>query len=147
MVLFLGSCEESQPSGPTESVSFISFLDKGAVVPDPVSTLDVIDSEYIVEISSQSGSVFGSWFSRIESRDYSQLASVVQINHLFGAPDPPIVSGRCEGARGLIVVIAADGLVDTLEIAGVVRCDTTSWPAGLSSLVSLKDKLVKKYRP
>ncbi len=147
MVLLLGSCEESQPSGPAAPGTFVGFLDRGAVVPDPVSTQVVIELEGIFVVSTQGGATIHSWHSAIERQEYDQMVSIVQDNHLFGAPDPTIGPRMCVGARELVIVIGADGMVDTLTVAGVSRCDTTTWPVGLGSLVGLKNALVTKYSP
>jgi hypothetical protein len=144
-ILLFGSCEESHPPGPAPSGMVVSFLDKGAVVPDPVSTLVVIRPLRISSLSTQDGTTIHSWYSEIESQEYNRMVSIVQDNHLVGSPDPPVGSGRCVGAREMLVVMQSYGLVDTLTIAGVVRCDTTAWPAGLNSLVRMKDALVTKY--
>ncbi len=144
-LLLLGSCEESQSPGPASSDMIVSFLDRGAVVPDPVSTLVVIGRLRISSESTQGGVTIHSWVSEIESQDYELMTAIVQGNHLVGAPDPSLGDHPCVGAREFLVVIEAGGLLDTLKIAGVARCDTTTWPAGLSSLVRLKDAFVTKY--
>ncbi len=146
-ILMSGGCEESQPPGPATSNMVVSFLDRGAVVPDPVSTLVVIGQLRISSESTQSGVTIHSWESDIESQDYELMTAIVQNNHLVGAPDPPLGAAPCVGAREMLVIIGTGGLLDTLKIAGVVRCDTTTWPAGLSSLLRLKGALVAKYGP
>ncbi len=146
-VLLFAGCEESQPPGPATTNMVVSFLDRGAVVPNPVSTLVVIGELRISSESTQGGVTIHSWESDIESQDYELMTAIVQNNHLVGAPDPPLGAAPCLGAREMLVIIETGGLLDTLKIAGVVRCDTTTWPAGLNSLLRLKDALVAKYGP
>jgi hypothetical protein len=136
-----------QPTEPVELVSYVSFLDQGAVVPDPVSTLVVIDPLTISFRSSQQGVTLTKWINSIDRQDYGHLLSIIEGNRLVGAPDPPSVSPLCVGVRALIVVISTHDVLDTISIAGVARCDTTSWPRGLGSLVRFKDSLVGKYSP
>lgn len=144
-LLLLGGCEESQSPGPASSDMVVSFLDRGAVVPNPVSTLVVIGRLRISSESTQGGVAIHSWESEIEQQDYEQMTAIVQSNHLIGAPDPSIGASPCVGASEMLVIFGVGGLLDTLKIAGVARCDTTTWPAGLNSLVRFKDALVAKY--
>ncbi len=144
-LLLFGSCEESESPGPGSSDMIVSFLDRGAVVPDPVSTLVVIGRLRISSESTQGGVTIHSWESEIENQDYELMTAIVQDNHLVGAHDPSVGAHPCVGAREMLVIFGAGGLLDTLNIAGMARCDTTTWPAGLNSLVRLKDALVTKY--
>lgn len=144
---WLESCEESHPTQPVTAGMVISFLDRGAVVPDPISTLVIIRALLISSESKQAGVTIRSWDSEIESAEYDRIVSIVQDNHLVGAPDPSAGARPCVGAREMLVVINAEGILDTLKIAGVVRCDTTTWPAGLNSLINLQSALVEKYSP
>ncbi|MGD0337966.1 MAG: hypothetical protein ABSB78_04195 [Bacteroidota bacterium] len=146
LVVVLGSCKKSEPTEPVKSTSYVSFLDKGAVVPQPVSTLVTVDQEDIIFVSSQNGVTISSWSAKIQSQEYNHMISLINNNKLVGAPDPT-GSSLCVGAQALIIVIKEDNITDTLNIAGVYRCDKSCWPMGLDSLVAFKDSLVDKYKP
>jgi hypothetical protein len=145
MAIILGGCKKSEPTEPVKSTSYISFLDKGAVVPQPVSTLVTIDQENITFVSSQNGVAISSWSTKMQTPDYTHLISIINNNNLIGAPDP-IGSSLCVGAQAIIILIKENSTVDTINIAGVLRCDKSCWPAGLDSLVTFKDSLVNKYK-
>ena len=109
-VFFGGGCKEPQPIQPIDSRTYFSFLDKGAVVPEPVETVVAIDRDDILSITSQNGVPIRTWSRKIDSRDYILLVSVVENNGLLGAPDVRLTTNPCVGMQELVVVIAFDGV-------------------------------------
>jgi hypothetical protein len=144
------SCDKSDPVTSTGYINNISFLDKGGVVAYPITTVVTIDPCLIKFIKTQKGNTIDFWVNKISTEDYSRLSSIVSDNKLMDAPDPvlpPGVSG-CIGNSGMTIVMKKQNLIDTLDISGNLMCGAESyWPAGLHSLLVLKDSLVNKYKP
>jgi hypothetical protein len=145
VVLVQVGCKDSSPTQPPGDKSFVMVVDKGAVVPDPVETLVVVEPEKISGASMQNGVASSTWSSKIDSQDYIRLVRFAIDSLLFRGPEPQFGPGSCEGARELVVYITIDGLADTITVPGFKRCNSITWPAGLRSLVSFKDALVTKY--
>jgi hypothetical protein len=144
-VLVQEGCRDSTPIQPPGGESFVIVLDRGAVVPDPIETSVVVEPGRISGASTQNGIAISTWSCEIESQDFVRLVRIATDSMLFRGPEPQFGQGSCEGARGLVVYITIDGLADTITVPGIKRCGSITWPAGLRSLVSLKDSLVAKY--
>ena len=149
MVVVAGCCKDPEPTESDTTTSYISFLDKGAVSPDAISILTKIDKDYILTTSYQRGSVISSWNNRLLSEEYDRLNSIIMNNNLIGAPDPvdTIESHLCIGVQGIEIVIKTESIIDTINIEGIYRCDKSSWPIGLDSILLYKESLVSKYGP
>jgi hypothetical protein len=148
-IIILLSCEKSNPVTPDETISFVSFFDKGGTVPSPITTLVTINIDSIKLMSMQNGNVVNYWSNKLLVDDYSHLSSIINENKLMEASDPVLPSGisGCAGSYGMTIIIKNQNIIDTLNIFGSVVCAKSYWPAGLSSLVAFKDSLVNKYKP
>ncbi len=143
--VLLGGCHKSDLIQPPGGEMYIRFVDNGAVVPNPVITTVMVEPDKISGNSSQDGTPVVGWASTIDSKDYQRLVRIAIDNNLSRGPSVPVGQGACVGSREMLVVITVDGLAHTITVPGLSRCDTSAWPAGLGSLVSLKDSLVTKY--
>ncbi len=146
---FPTACKKSNPETPTESILSISFLNKGAVVPLPVRTLVTVNQDSITYLVAQNGATLNYMSSQVSANDFSHLISIVNTNNLWGATDPVLPAGQmgCVGTQGMTIVMSKETLVDTLNISGLLWCDSCQrfWPTGLSALVTFEDSLVGKY--
>ena len=141
-------CDDTQPTQliePIDSRNYISFFDRGAVVPDAVKTMVVFDREQICSVSSRGEYPPRIWSRKLDGRDYDQMLSIVENNHLIGGADASLPNELCVGGRGFLVVITVEGVADTINVPGGAACDTSTWPVGLEELVDLKDDLIEKY--
>jgi hypothetical protein len=145
----LAACNKSAPVTPGGSAQSVSFLNKGAVVPHPISTSVIVNQYFIKFSSTQNGNTIDSWSSVISAQDFSHLISIINDNNLMETSDPvlPQGVGGCIGHQGMTIVMTMDNNVDTLNISGLLWCDRSFWPAGLVSLVAFQDSLVEKYKP
>jgi hypothetical protein len=144
-VLDLTGCGDIHWIDPPGGNSRLVFVDKGAVVPEPVETSVAVDPERISGTSTQNGVVFGTWSTKLDGSDYEHLLRIATDSMLFRGPEPQFGSGLCVGARDLVVYITINGLADTIIVPGGKRCKNIEWPAGLRSLVAFKDSLITKY--
>jgi hypothetical protein len=145
-LIILGGCKKSEPTEPVTSISSVSFLYYGAVVPTPTSTLITVEPEDIKYVSSKNGVQLNSWSAKIQSAEYAHFISIIDDNKLFGAPDP-IGSQRCVGSGGMSIFIKENNIVDTINIAGIYMCGGSCGNIGLDALVALEVSLVNKYKP
>ncbi len=149
-IVFILSCEKSSTVTPAESSDFVSFLDKGAVVPEPMSTLVTIDRSKIELVSSQNGITINYWSNKISNENYLLLTSIIKNNNLMNVADPTPSSNPgeiCIGHKGARIIMRLQNTIDTINIPGQVICDRLRWPIGLDSLVALKDTLVNMSEP
>ena len=144
-VLSLTGCKDIEWIPPPGGDAYFVFVDKGAVVPEPVETSVAVEPQRISGTSTQSGVVISSWSAKLDGQDHVQLMRFATDSMLFRGPEPTFGPGSCDGARELIVYITIDGLADTITVPGMKRCGSIAWPSGLRSLVSFKDDLVTKY--
>ena len=146
-IFLLANCSNSTSTSATNQS--ISFLDKGAVVPDPVSTLVTVNQQFVEYSTSKSGVVRNSWSSVISPDDFLRLMSIVDHFGLLDAPDPVLPQGvtGCTGGQGIRIVTTRDSRIDTLNISGLIECYRAYWPAGLDSLIQFEASIVNKYKP
>lgn len=144
MVLFLSAilcgCKD------TASVTRVTFLEKGAVVPDPISTTVIIRPDSIKSYDSESGVVSNQWSSQILASEFSAIQEVITENDLFHSED--VTSNgqhSCLGMQGTIITINKSGISHSFEIKWDVICNDEYWPEGVRELVNLEKQLVAKY--
>ena len=145
-LIIFGGCKESGSTEPVTSISSVSFLYYGAVVPNPTSTLITVEPEDIYCASFKNGNQLNSWSATIQSTEFAHFISIIDDNKLIGAPDP-IGSQRCVGSGGMSIFIKENNIVDTINIAGIYMCGGSCGNIGLDSLVAFEGSLVNKYEP
>ena len=141
----LFGCGSTSNNG--NGIQGVTFLDKGAVVPNPVSTTVSIDSNSINYSQTQSGVNIGGWSKQIQFSDYTSIQKVIADNKLYEAGD--VVSPgqpACTGAKGMTIKITNVNNVHPFDIDGGILCDRTQWPVGVRDLVTLEEALVVKYK-
>lgn len=144
-VIVLG-CNDNSDYSSTIPVSQVSFVDYGAVVPNPISTTVTISPNSIVYTSTQSGNIIEQWSNQIEAADFDSIQQIINEYSLFYSNDITLASGQepCEGSGGMTISMNGVDISHTINIAGTV-CSRDQWPEGIHSLVDLKDSLVEKY--
>ena len=149
--VFSSVCDHSPAPAPLNAIESVSFLDRGAVVPDPVRTLVTVTRDSIGLIAFQMADTLTAWSSLLAPEDRSRLVSIILTNNLVDSPDPALPPGGtgCVGHQGMEIVFMHDGHFDTLDISGQLWCtgNRVYWPPGLLSLVTLENALVHKYGP
>jgi hypothetical protein len=150
-VLLCAACDLSPQPAPSEPIESVSFLDKGAVVPDPVRTLVTIGRDSISFVAYQTGVMIRTWSSSLAPEDFSHLVTIIRENNLTQSPDPVLPRGAtgCVGHQGMEIVFTQDEHLETLIISGTLWCsgNRVYWPPGLLSLVTFEETLVNKYEP
>jgi hypothetical protein len=130
----------------TIPVSEVSFVDKGAVVPNPVSTTDTITPDSIEYVKSQSNTIIEEWSKPIESSDFDSVQRIINEYDLFNGSDIILAEGQmpCAGWQGMTVTLVGTNTTHTINIPGSV-CSRDRWTEGVRALVELKEDLVEKY--
>lgn len=146
---FLLSCNDhSDDSSDSNniSVSEVSFVDKGAVVPDPVSTTVTIRPDSIEYVKSQSNTVIEEWSNQIEASDFDLVQQTIDQYDLFNSNDITLseVQMPCLGWKGMAITLIGPNTTHAINISGSV-CSRDQWSEGVHALVDLKDDLVEKY--
>ncbi|RII26964.1 MAG: hypothetical protein CXR30_16200 [Geobacter sp.] len=138
-----GSNENNTATG----IQGVTFVDKGTVAPNPISTNVSIDSTTINYSQSQSGQIIGVWSKQIQFSDYTSVRKVISDNRLYESGNVlPSGQPTCTGAQGMTVNVLKDNSIHSFDIDGGVLCDRTQWPVGVRDLVNLEDALVAKYK-
>jgi hypothetical protein len=138
-------CGSNSDNGNT-SIQGVTFVDKGAVVPNSISTTVSIDSKLIKYSQSQSDQIINGWSKQIQFADYTSVRKVISDNKLYNSEDVlPSSQIPCMGSNGMTIRIEKDNSVHSFDIAGGAYCDRSQWPSGVRDLVDLKDTLVTKY--
>jgi hypothetical protein len=73
MMVVLEGCKKSEPTEPVAPASYISFLDYGAIVPQPTSILVTVEPEDIKYVSSKNGVQLSSWSAKIQNAEYTHF--------------------------------------------------------------------------
>jgi hypothetical protein len=150
-LLFGASCDLSHTPTPADEIQSVSFLDKGAVVPDPICTLVTVSQDSIRLAAYQTADTIRAWSSLLVPEDFSHLVTIIRDNNLIGSPDPALPPGvtGCVGHQGMRIVFVQGVRLDTVNISGFLWCtrNRVHWPPGLLSLVSFEDSLINKYKP
>jgi hypothetical protein len=124
----------------------VTFVDKGAVVANPISTTVSIDPNSIKYSQSQSDKVTNEWSKHILFSDYTSVRKVISDNKLYESEDVvPSSQFPCMGSQGMTIRIKKDNNVHSFDIVGGAYCNRSQWPSGVRELVDLKDALVEKY--
>ncbi|MBN1665293.1 MAG: hypothetical protein JW943_16990 [Deltaproteobacteria bacterium] len=128
------------------SVTQVTFVDNGAVVPNPVVTTVTIKPDSIEYARSQSGAVIEQWSKQIESSDFDSLRQPIDVYGLFESADVTLAEGQFPmvGWRGMTITISRTDGSHTITISGSVS--RTQWPQGIQELVNIKDELLEKYQ-
>jgi hypothetical protein len=136
--------DSSSKSAVTQGVTFI---DKGAVVPKPISTTTSIDSNSIKYSQSQSGQIIGGWSKPIQFADYTSVRKIISDNQLYASGNIlPTGAPSCTGSAGMTINIQMENGVHSFDIDGGIYCNRNKWPAGVRDLVNLEEALVLKYK-
>ena len=146
---FLLSCNEHSDDSKDSStipVSEVIFVDKGAVVPNPVSTAVTITPNSIEYVKSQSNTVIEEWSNPIEASDFDSVQEIIDVYDLFNGTDITLAEGQmpCAGWQGMTVTLVGADTSHTINIPGSV-CSRDQWSEGVRALVELKEDLVEKY--
>ncbi len=142
-LLGCGSNENNTGTGMQE----VTFVDKGTVAPNPISTTVSIDSTSIHYSQTQSGQIIGGWSKSIQFSDYTSVRKVISDNRLFESGNVlPSGQPTCTGSQGMTIKILKDSSIHSFDIDGGIFCDRTQWPVGVRDLVNLEDALVAKYK-
>jgi len=124
----------------------VSIIDKGAVVPKPITTTVTIDLTNIKYSQSQAGQIIGGWTNLIQSDDYSNVQKIVGDNNLFESGNiTSEAPTMCVGGSGITITKKKNDNDHTFDINSDMLCDRAKWPAGVRDLVNLKDTLVAQY--
>ena len=126
------------------STTQVTFLDKGAVVPNFLSTTVIINSESIEYLRSQSGDIIEQWSQQIQPVDFTSVQEIIADYGLV-CTDDITGYGGCVGWRGMAITIDRTDRSHTFDIMGSVCIG--QWPEGVRALVDLESELVTKYRP
>lgn len=144
MICFIG-CGSDNENG-TTGIQGVTIVDKGAVVPNPISTTVSIDSSSIKYSQSQSDQIINGWSKKIQFADYTSVRKVISDNKLYMNDNVlPTDQFPCMGSHGMTISIEKDNSVHSFDIAGGIYCNRNKWPSGVRDLVNLKDTLVDKY--
>jgi hypothetical protein len=124
----------------------VTIVDKGAVVPIPISTKVKITSHSIKYVSSQFEIITALWVRQIDPSDYNSVRNLIDGYNLLEMNDIILAEGQmpCDGWRGMTITIDEAGNSHSFDIEGVACRD--QWPEGVRALVDLKDELVEKYQ-
>jgi hypothetical protein len=145
------ACNQSTTPGPLENISWVTFLDRGAVVPDPTRTLVVVSQDSISLVTYRTADTMAVWSASLANGDFAHVVSIIQDNNLIGMSDPTLPAGMtgCVGHQGMSIVFKVTSRLDTLNISGLLWCTELRayWPPGLLSLVTYETDLVDKYAP
>ena len=127
-------------------VSEVSFVDKGAVVPNPVSTTVTITPDSIEYVKSQTNTIIEEWSNPIEASDFDSAQRIINEYDLFNGSDITLTEGQmpCAGWQGMTVMLVGTNTTHTINIPGSV-CSRDQWSEGIRALVELKEDLVEKY--
>ena len=130
----------------TVPVSEVRFVDKGAVVSNPVSTTVTIKPDSIEYAQSQSNTVIEAWSNQIEASDFDSVQQIIDVYDLFNGSDITLAEGQmpCLGWQGMTVALVGTNTTHTINIPGSV-CSRDQWSEGVRALVELKEDLVEKY--
>ncbi len=154
-MLMLGAClllgcddDSDDPDPEVMTIDGVTFLDKGAVVPEPVTTTVIMTSGAIEHVSYQSGKVIDRWSQEIESSDFDSIEKIIQDYNLFQRGDVEPGEGQepCVGWDGMTVTINGSGSAHSFDISGNA-CYDDQWPDGVRVLIDRKEELVEKYQP
>ncbi|MGB5218111.1 MAG: hypothetical protein WBN66_07415 [Smithella sp.] len=146
--IFVGCNDHSDDSKDSNTipVSEVSFVDKGAVVPNPVSLTVTITPDSIEYVKSQTNTVIEEWSNPIEASDFDSVQRIIDVYDLFNGSDITLAEGQipCTGWQGMTVTLVGADTTHTINIPGSV-CSRDQWSEGVRALVELKDDLVEKY--
>jgi hypothetical protein len=142
---FLGCGSNSNNT--VTGIQGVTFIDKGAVVPNPITTTVSINSNSINYSQTQPGSIISEWSKQIQFSEYTSVRKVISDNKLYESGNVlPSGQSTCIGTRGMTIIITKDNIVHPFDIDGGIFCDKTQWPVGVRNLVNLEDALVAKYK-
>jgi hypothetical protein len=152
IVLLLGlcilfGCNKNSDDSSNIPITQVTFVDKGAVVPDPISTTVIIKSDSIEYLSTQSGNIINQWSKQIQSSEFNSVQQLIDNYNLFYSDDITLGNGQspCEGWQGMTITMDGTDSSHTINIMGDV-CAREQWSEGVHALFDLKDELVTKYQ-
>lgn len=146
-VCMLWACDGDSDHSATIPVTKVTFADKGAVVPEPVTTTTVFSPNFIEYTSMQNGVILEQWQKSMDPADFDDMASIINEYELYDSDDVVRASDDDEpwtGWSGMTITIETSNDLHTFEIMGDV--DPEKWPDGVRELVNLMDALVEKCR-
>lgn len=124
----------------------VVFINRGAVVPDPVVSTVTIDPFAITYNDSQSGNIINYWFKPLLEDEFDSLKELIERYDLLNADDVTLADGQepmC-GWQGMTIIIFLNDDVHSIDICGEVNQE--QWPKGIKALIALKDQIYEKYK-
>lgn len=143
VLLAIAACSDNSNNSNNADIISVSFMNKGAVAPNSVSTKVVLKADSIEFSKIISGQVVEKWVKQAHQADFSPIQNKIIEHDLFGAYDVTLLSGQpsCSGWQGMSIVIEKADSAHTLNIDGSV-CSRAQWPAGISELVNLQESII-----
>ncbi len=143
--LLISGCGSDGADSNNSEVTTVTLMDKGASVPNPVSTTVRIDSQTIHLLQQQSGETKNEWSNSIQSGDFVILQQVISDHRLMESADVLPGSNLCTGWNGMTVTLEKGNITHVINVSGVA-C-SRDWPEGIQELLTTEATLLQKYQP